>query len=76
MCDPLVGQLRSSREELLPTPTESLDAVVHAWLTAAESVAFDCPSDDPDMLRDRLHEVAVLAAEIDAGLAADRKVAP
>lgn len=72
ICDPLVGELRSSRPELLPTPTEGLDAVVHAWITHAESVAFDCPTDEPALLRDRLHDLDVIAAEIDAGLAADR----
>lgn len=71
LCDPLVGQLRSSRGELIPTPTEGLDAAVHAWITHAQSIAFDCPTDDPEMLRDRLHDLGVLAAEIDAGLAAD-----
>lgn len=72
LCDPLVGELRSSRQELLPTPTEGLDAAVHAWITHAESITFDCPADDPETLRDRLHELDVLASEIDAGLATDQ----
>lgn len=72
LCDPLVGELRSSRQELLPTPIEALDAAVHAWITDAESVTFDCPTDDAELLRDRLHELDVLAAEIDAGLQADQ----
>lgn len=72
LCNELVGQLRSGRQELLPTPTEGLDAAVHAWITSAESIAFDCPTDDSTMLRDRLHDLDVLVAEIDAGLAADQ----
>lgn len=73
LCDPLVGELRSSRQELLPTPTGALDAAVHAWITHAESVAFDCPTDDPALLRDRLHDLGVLTAEVDAGLTADHE---
>ena len=73
VCGELVGDLRSGREDLLPTPTEGLDDPVHAWLNHAESIAFDCPSDDPDRLRERLHDLDVLAAEVDAGLAADAK---
>ena len=71
LCGELVGDLRSGREDLLPTPTEGLDDPVHAWLSHAESIAFDCPVDDPDRLRERLHDLDILAAEVDAGLAAD-----
>jgi hypothetical protein len=73
LCDELVGQLRSGRQELLPTPSEGLDAAVHAWIAHAQSLAFDCPTDASNMLRDRLHDLNVLAAEIDAGLIADEE---
>ena len=71
LCGELVGDLRSARKDLLPTPIEALDGPVDAWLSHAESIAFDCPTDDPDRLRGRLHELDVLAAEVDAGLVAD-----
>lgn len=70
LCSELVGRLRSGREELLPTPIEELDAAVSSWVSHAESIAFDCPTSDPDMLRDRLRGLDVLVAEIDAGLVA------
>lgn len=69
-CGPLVGELRADLDVLFPTPTEALDAAVDAWRDHAESLVFDCP-DDPDEVERRLDEIAVLAAEVDAGLAAD-----
>lgn len=68
-CDELVGRLRELLPRLTPTPTEALDAAVEAWGDHLESLAFDCP-DDPAEINRRLDEVAVLRAEIDAGLAA------
>lgn len=68
-CDELVGRLRELLPRLTPTPTEALDAAVEAWGDHLESLAFDCP-DDPAEIDRRLDEVAVLRAEIDAGLAA------
>lgn len=70
LCSELVGRLRSGRQDLLPTPIEELDAAVRAWINHAESIAFDCPISDPDMLRDRLRGLDVLTAEVDAGLIA------
>lgn len=72
LCGRLVGELRSGRQELLPTPTEAQDDAVSGWISHAESIAFDCPTDDPDRLRTRLHDLQVRTAEIDAGLAADQ----
>lgn len=70
MCSDLLGDLRVGREELLPTPADSLDDAVHAWIDHAESIAFECP-DDPEELDEGLHDLDVIAAEVDAGLAAD-----
>lgn len=70
LCGDLLGRLRVDLPALLPTPTEALDDAVEAWIRHAESIAFDCP-DDRDDLDERLDELDVLAAEIDAGLAAD-----
>ena len=70
LCGDLVGQFRVEFPELTPTPTEGLDAAVEAWVGHAESIVFDCPHDRSD-LEERLGELDVLAAEIDAGLAAD-----
>ena len=70
LCGDLVGQFRVEFPDLTPTPTEALDAAVDAWIGHAESIVFDCPDDRSD-LSERLDELDVLAAEIDAGLAAD-----
>lgn len=73
LCNELVGQLRVGRQDLLPTPSEGLDAAVHSWITHAQSLAFDCPTDDAEILRNELHDLNVLVAEIDAGLIADQE---
>lgn len=70
VCDELVGRFREVLPRLTPTPTEALDDAVCAWVDHAESLVFDCP-DDPAEIERRLDELAVLAAEVDAGLAAD-----
>ena len=72
VCGPLVGRFRQTAPELTPTPSEALDDAVGAWIAHAESIVFDCPSDRAD-LADRLATLDVLAAEIDAGLAADQR---
>lgn len=69
-CDELVGEFREVLPRLSPTPTEALDDAVSAWVAHAESLVFDCP-DDPAEVARRLDELAVLEAEIDAGLSAD-----
>lgn len=70
-CNELLGDLRASRETLLPTPNEVLDESVESWLALAESLAFDCPS-DADEVVERVHDLEVLRAEIDAGVVADQ----
>jgi hypothetical protein len=71
-CDRLLGELRVDLPALLPTPAEGLDDAVDSWVKHAESIAFDCPS-DRDELDDRLETLTILAAEVDAGLAADEQ---
>lgn len=70
LCDELVGDYREAMSRLTPTPTESLDDAVEAWVEDAESLVFECPDDAGEVER-RLDDLDVLAAEIDAGLEAD-----
>jgi hypothetical protein len=70
LCDGLVAELKSTRDELDPTPTEALDDAVDAWVSHAETLAFEC-TQDTDLVASRMNQLDVLAAEIDAGLAAD-----
>lgn len=70
-CESVLGEVRAAREDLVPTPSEVLDDTVDDWISRVESVMFDCPVDDADDLRDRLHDIDVVTAEIDAGLLAD-----
>lgn len=72
LCDDLVGRLRSTRDTLTPTPTELLDDAVDAWISHAETLVFECTLDE-DLLAAKLRELDVLAAEVDAGLAASTR---
>ena len=71
LCDALVGELRVSLPDLKPTPDEALDDAVQAWVNHAQTIAFECPH-DPSQLAEALALLAILEAEIDAGLLADR----
>ncbi len=67
VCGSFLGEVRASREDLLPTPREVLDGSVRDWIAEAESIGLDCP-DPGDDLSERLGDLAVLAAEVDGGL--------
>ena len=68
LCGELIGVFRSDMPALLPAPTEALDAAVGDWIRHAETIVFEC-STDGDELADRFETLAVLSAEVDAGLA-------
>ncbi len=64
LCGGLLGDLRSSREELFPTPSEAVDDLVDQWAILAEGVSLDCPHDEED-LGSRLAAIGDLTEEID-----------
>jgi hypothetical protein len=43
LCGRALGELRASREEVLPAPTAALDDLMHAWTSEAETLLFECP---------------------------------
>lgn len=45
LCGKALGELRASRQELLPAPTSALDDLVETWLGHAETMLFECPHD-------------------------------
>lgn len=69
-CGELLGEFRVELTQLLPSPTEVLDEAVQAWIDHADTIAFECPS-DRTVLVERMRQLDLLAAEIDAGLNAD-----
>jgi hypothetical protein len=69
-CGELLGEFRVELTQLLPSPSEVLDEAVQAWIDHADTIAFECPSDRAD-LAERMRQLDLLAAEIDAGLEAD-----
>jgi hypothetical protein len=70
LCDELIGELRETLPELTPAPDKALDDSVDAWSDEAETIVFDCDL-EPELLSERLDELDVLAAAVDAGLAAE-----
>lgn len=65
-CEDVLELLRDRRGDLLPSPDEGLDDPVRRWVEVSEALAFDCQR-HPDPAG-ATEELAVLAAEIDAGL--------
>jgi hypothetical protein len=70
LCDELIGELRETLPVLTPAPDKALDDSVDAWSDEAETIVFDCDL-EPELLSERLDELDVLAAAVDAGLAAE-----
>ena len=66
LCGERLGTLRTELPDLRPAPTEALDSALEDWISLAETVMFECPT-DPDELADQLDTLATLAAEVDAG---------
>lgn len=71
VCGERLGVFRTELPALLPTPAEELDPAVEDWIAHAETIVFECPTDPAD-LDDRFLILDVLAAEVDAGLDAER----
>lgn len=69
LCGERLGRFRTAMPALLPAPSEGLDTAVDEWIAHAETIVFEC-STDPGELADRFETLEVLAAEVDAGLAA------
>lgn len=69
VCGGALGDLRAAREELVDTPRPVLDDSVSDWVGEAEALLLECPSEE-DEVAERLEDLEVLAAEVDAGLEA------
>lgn len=67
VCGSFLGEVRSRREELLPSPSEVVDDVFAEWIEQAESLGLDCVDDSED-LDARLADIEDLADRIDTAL--------
>jgi hypothetical protein len=70
VCAETLSELRTSASTVSPTPDFSLDAPVRAWVSIAESIAFECPPQSttlPD-LDYAYRELDRIEAEVDAVL--------
>lgn len=67
VCGPALGELRASREELLPSPSPAIDELVTEWLAEAEGLALDCPT-DADERGAYLGDLDQLGAQITSAL--------
>ena len=66
-CDDLNGQYRERLPGIESPPIEVLDDTVREWIDEVEDLVFDCP-DDPTEIAQRLDQIDILTAEIDAAL--------
>ena len=66
-CESYLATIRAERENVLPSPSESLDATVTEWIDKAEQLTFDC---DDAVYADEYDQLGVIESEIDAGIAA------
>jgi hypothetical protein len=74
LCESTVAALRTSADNLLPTPDIALDSTVRSWLSIAEDAFFDCPpSGDADIssFDDAYRELGELQAEVDLVITAN-----
>lgn len=72
-CSQMLGLLRSSAPEIVPTPDPVLDATVKTWLSVAEDAMYECPPTSAEVpsLNVAYDELARLKAEIDVVLEID-----
>lgn len=42
-CSAALGEIRSARSELFPTPDAAIEPVVREWVRVAEDALFECP---------------------------------
>ena len=69
-CDSALGEIRTQRTEVFPTPDAAIDPVVHEWIRVAEDALFECPPSSraiPD-LESAYAELSLLEAEASAAL--------
>jgi hypothetical protein len=76
-CNRLLVATREFRGRLLPSPEAALDGSIRQWLELAGGIGFSCPAAQHrlDTHRESLRELAILTAEVDAGLAMAKGVA-
>ena len=70
VCGEFLGEVRSERESLLPTPDEPTDDAFTLWVEQAEALGLDCVDDTED-LDQRLAEITNLADQVDLSVAGD-----
>ncbi|HUW01721.1 MAG TPA: hypothetical protein VMW08_05175 [Acidimicrobiales bacterium] len=66
-CESYLASIRAERENVFPSPSESLDSTVTEWIDKAEQLTFDC---DEDAYAEEFDQLGVIEEEIDAGIAA------
>jgi hypothetical protein len=72
LCGKALGEVRASRQDVLPAPSATLDQRVEAWLAEAETLLFDCPHDQAE-LGDASTELDRLAGLVGANLQTTRE---
>lgn len=70
LCQAALREIRENSEELLPTPSATVDELANEWITVAERSFFECPPDGQDITSfdDAYAEMERIEEAIAAGL--------
>ena len=70
LCQATLRGIREQSEELLPTPSATVDELAKEWITVAERSFFECPPDGQDITSfdDAYAEMERIEEAIAAGL--------
>ena len=68
LCGEILGEVRARSEEMLPSPSEKVDAAFHDWVERAETIGLDCTENTADF-GEQLAELGALARRVDVALA-------
>jgi hypothetical protein len=69
-CQETLVALRTENEDLLPTPSVTVDDLVMEWVAVAEATFFDCPPEGEDInsFGDGYEEMRRIEDSVDAAL--------
>lgn len=71
LCQTTLADIRIQDEDLLPSPSVTVDDLASEWVAIAEAAFFDCPpeGEDIDSFSDAYEEMQRIEDSVDAALA-------
>lgn len=73
LCQDTLALVREENEDLLPSPSVTVDDLVTEWIAVAEAAFFDCPpeGDDIDSFDSAYEELTRIEESIETALSSD-----